>query len=494
MTNAPASAPTRRAVGTAPAVALLAAGLLAVASGLAQEATPEASQEAAAEPTLADVLARHLEARGGLEKIKALESLDMQGAATSQGMELPIRAARARPNLFLTEADFQGMRIVQAFDGARAWGVNPLMGASEPAPLPDDEGAFFALQADFDGPLVDARRKRIQLALAGKETLGEREAWRIEIAYPGGHKETSFLDAETWLEVRRLGKTASNGVVVDVQTDYLDYTEVEGVKLASRWTIGTPMGPLEIRLDRIEANGELDRDVFYLPGQEADPSLTLEQVMERHAAARSKEGAAAVSSLQATGTLTVFGLKLPLKMSFARPRSARLEADMQGMQLILAYDGETAWTVSPMQGITEPQALPAEAAEAIALFADFLWGLLADREAKGWEVELAGIEEVERDQTYKLALKRADGQVRELYLGGEDFLERKVHLEAVFMGSQQVIDALLSDYREIDGVMVPRHIEILTGGTPAATVEVEAGEAGVELEPGIFSLPEAPQG
>ncbi|HVS13340.1 MAG TPA: hypothetical protein VMV46_05425 [Thermoanaerobaculia bacterium] len=488
MKHAP-SLETRRVlpITRAVAVLLVAVGGLAMAPGVAQEAP--------AAPTLAEVLSRHVEARGGLERIKAIETLEMRGVALAQGMELPIRAARARPALFFTETDFQGMQIVQAFDGVRAWGVNPMMGAAEASPLPDDEGAFFALQADFDGPLIDARRKRIQLELSGKETLGEREAWRIEIAYPGGQQETAFLDAESWLEVRRLGKSATNGVVVDMQTDFLDYTEVEGVKVASRWTIGTPMGPLELRLDQIEANGDLDRDVFYPPGQEADPSLTLEQILERHAAARAKGGAAAVSSLRATGTLTVFGLKLPLVMSFARPRSARLEADMQGVQLILAYDGETAWTVSPMQGITEPEALPAEAAEAIALFADFLWGLLADREAKGWSVELAGVEEVERDQAYKLALRREDGQVRALYLGGEDFLERKVQLEAVFMGSQQVIDALLSDYREVDGVMVPGRIEILTGGTPAATVEVEAAQTGVELEPGIFSLPVAgPQG
>ncbi|HVS65492.1 MAG TPA: hypothetical protein VMT85_18540 [Thermoanaerobaculia bacterium] len=452
-------------------------------------------QPPAAEPTLQDILDRHVEARGGLEEIRAVHSLAMTGAVLAQGMELPMEALRQRPNKFVTRIDFQGMSIVQAYDGEIAWGTNPMMGIVEPELLPEAEAALFSLQADFDGPLIDARRERIELELVGKETVRDREAWRIGITYPGGQEESAFLDAETYLELRRLGQTAAQGVVSEVATDFLVYTEVEGVKYASRWSFGTPMGPIEVRLDEIVADpADFDSDRFYMPGQEADPTLTLEQILERHTSARTKPGAEGVSTLRATGTLTVFGLKLPLTMSFARPRSARLEADMQGVSLVLAFDGETAWTVSPMQGITEPEALPAEAAEAIALFADFLWGLLADREAKDWTVKLAGIDEVERDQAYKLALERDDGQVRDLFLGGEDFLERKVHLEAVFMGSQQVIDALLSDYVEVNGVMVPRKIEILTGGTPAATVEIQEIETGVEIDPAIFSLPAAATG
>ena len=467
----------------------LCSGLVLLAGGGLLGQQPSSPPTADTEPTLQDVLDRHLAARGGLEQIKAAQRLAMKGAALAQGMELPLEALRQRPNLFLSQIDFQGMTIVQAYDGETAWALNPMMGAVEPQPMPDAEAALFALQADFDGPLIDARRKRIELELVGKETVGEREAWRIAITYPGGQQETAFLDAETYLELRRLGQSAAQGVVSDITIDWLAYTEVEGVQYATRWSFSTPMGPLEIRIDEVSVNPEIDGDRFYMPGQEADPTLTLEQILERHTAARTKAGAEGVSTLRATGTLTVFGLELPLTMSFARPRSARLEADMQGVSLVLAFDGETAWTVSPMQGIAEPEALPAEAEEAIALFADFLWGLLADREAKRLKVGFAGIEEVERDQAYKLTLEREDGQVRDLYLGGEDFLERKVHLEAVFMGSQQVIDALLGDYVEVNGVMVPKRIDILTGGTPAAMVEIAEVETGVEIDPSVFALP-----
>jgi hypothetical protein len=133
--------------------------------------------------------------------------------------------------------------------------------------------------------------------------------------------------------------------------------------------------------------------------------------------------------------------------------------------------------------------MPPEAAEAIALFSDFLWGLLGERESQGLQIELVGVEKVERDETYKLALKRADGQAREVYLGGEDFLERKVHLQAVFMGTLQVLDALLTDYRVIGGMALPHSIQILSGGNPAASVTVDGVQTNVAIADGFFSLP-----
>jgi hypothetical protein len=276
---------------------------------------------------------------------------------------------------------------------------------------------------------------------------------------------------------------------VDLETRVLEYADVGGAEVPSKVQLVTGMGSFDVTYSNHAPGSDLDPDLFFMPGQKADAALGLAEVLDRHTKARAKPGAENVKTIQAAGKLGLMGLQLPLTMTFERPRQARLDADMAGSKLTLAFDGKTAWTVSPMQGIPEPEALPPEAAEAIALFSDFLWGLLAEREAQGLEVQLAGIEKVERDETYKLSLKRADGQVREVYLGGEDFLERKVHLEAVFMGTPQQLDALLTDYRVVEGIALPHAIQILAGGNPAATVAVEGVKTNVAVESGFFSLP-----
>lgn len=452
------------------------------ASGFAQPAS---------EPTVDDVLAKHVAARGGLEAIRALNSVVMTGTLTLQGLQLPVTISKQRPNKSRVELTVQGAQVLQVYDGEMAWGVNPLAGMNKPGPLPDAEAKTVLHQAAFDGPLVDPRGAGATVALVGRTSSGGAEQWELSVTYADGAVDKLYLGAEDYLERRRVTHGVENGSVVEVSVDTTAYEDVAGVKYPSKQTVTTSTVTVEYAFSSFEPNPELDPDIFLLPGQVADASLTLEQILERHAAAR-RSSSDQVKTLRATGTLGLLGLELPLQMTFARPRSARLEADMQGLKLILAFDGKTAWTQSPMQGILQPEALPPQAGEAIGLFADFLWGLLADVEAKGWSVSLEGIEKVERDDAYKLKLEGTDGEVRYLYLGGEDFLERKIHLEALFMGSQQVIDALLSDYSREAGVMVPRQIEILTGGTEAATVSVENVEANVALTGDPFALPPPP--
>jgi outer membrane lipoprotein-sorting protein len=449
-------------------------------------ASPFAAQEA--ELTVDQVLQKHVEARGGLEAISALDNLVMTGIISAQGFELTLTVRQKRPNLVRNEVAMPGMEILQVFDGKAGWGQDPMSGVTKPAPMPPGESAAIARQASFDGALIDPRKARAKVELVGKAPLDGRDAYELQITHADGATETVFLDAESFLERRRETTAVQSGSPIELTVVTTEYADVAGVKYPSAQSVLTPMGDMEYRFTAFEPHSEIDPELFLLPGQKADATLGLEQVLERYRAARSA-GASEISTLRAKGKLGMMGLQLPLEMTFARPRSARLQADMPGMQLILAYDGETAWTLSPMQGIPEPEALPAEAGEAIALFADFLWGLLGEGEVEGWQISLEGIDQVDRDETYKLKLDRGDGEVRYLFLGGESFLERKIHLSAVFMGSQQMIDALLSDYRRAGGVMVPHQITLLTGGTQAATVAIDAVEANVELAPDHFSLP-----
>ena len=229
------------------------------------------------------------------------------------------------------------------------------------------------------------------------------------------------------------------------------------------------------------------------PGQTADADLSLDEILERHLERRLPD--TAVRSVRASGQLVFMGLQLPVKIVIARPRSSRLDADMAGTPMILAYDGESAWTVSPMQGFFEPEQLGEDAEESIALFADFIWGMLADRESSGIQVELIGIQTDGNHETYVLQLGGSvDGKTvdRRLYLGGEDFLEHRLSLQTVFLGQLQSIDAVLADYRDVDGLQVPHDIQLFSSGAPLAQVVLKEVETNVEIDPKTFQMPPPP--
>lgn len=461
--------------------------VVAFAALLVVGLVPLSAQEAETSE-LDRIVAKHLEARGGLEAIQALQSYVVEGVIEAQGMQLPMTMQRERPNRFRMEMEMQGMMMINAYDGEMAWGMNPMMGQTKPTPVEGPQALAAASQADFDGPFVDTAKKGLKLELVGKEALGDREAYHIKVTTPAGSVESAYLDAETYLQVKGVaeGDMGMGPMEIEVLFEYVD---VAGVKLVSKQTMNTPMGPIITSFGDYAVNEDIDDDVFFMPGQAADESLTLAQILERHRTARVSAGTESIESVKANGSLVLLGLELPLEMSFVRSGACRLDADMAGTLMTLAFDGEeTAWTVSPMQGIMDPEALEPEGVEAIALFSEFLWGLL-DGETES-SVELAGIEKVGRDETYKIVVGKGTELERSIFLGGEDFLERKLALRTVFLGSEADIVALISDYSRTDGLAVPGSIELLTGGTPAATVKISGVTTNAEIDPSIFALPE----
>lgn len=458
---------------------LLGGSLLAV--GL--WAPPAAAQPG--EPTVAELVDLHREARGGAERLAGLRSLRMEGVLITSGQELPLTILRQRPNRFRTSVRVADQELVTAWSGETGWTVNPLAGIPDPVELEGAEAAHAGAQSGFLGVLLEAPESSI--SYGGRRTVegidGEVHVLAVEL--PGEPARTVYLGVDDHL-IRGSRSAAPTGHFVEMRVT--GHREVDGLVLASGQTVTGPEGAVEYRFDAVELNPEIDETLFLMPGQEADATLTLEEVLARHGEARL--GAAAVDTVRATGQLGLMGLQVPLTITIARPSSVRLEADMAGTPMVLAYDGETAWTVSPLQGMPEPEALAPDAAEAIELFAAFLWGLLGSAQEAGSDVVLHGIERVETDETYHLTV--GGDEPREIFLGGEDFLERKVHLDAVFMGREQSIDALLDDYRLTDGLQVPFDIRLTSGGAPLATVALDAVETGVDVDPELFRMPPTP--
>src|SRR2546421_11999404 len=85
---------------------------------------------AAQTPLTADeILARHVEARGGLAKLRALQSVRMTGKLVSGGDDFFIESQWAqlqkRPGMVRRENTLQGLTAVESWDGAEGWAVRP---------------------------------------------------------------------------------------------------------------------------------------------------------------------------------------------------------------------------------------------------------------------------------------------------------------------------------------------------------------------------------
>lgn len=457
-------------------LAVLALALVAGA-GWAQE-TEEPSE-------LDRVLAMHYEARGGLEKLRSIQAARATGTMSVQGMAAPFTISLRRPNQVRVEGDFGGMALIQAFDGEQAWGQAP--GQPRPVAFEGEVAAAQAADATLSSPWFEYTELGYEVELAGREEIESGEAWKLVVTAPGGVAHQVFIGTEDGLEKKRIYQTDFGFGLEEATVRFEDYRDVDGLMLAHRQIFGGAMGEMPLSLDSFEINPVIDPDIFFMPGQMADAALDLAGVLERHRTARGSS-AAEVETVSAAGTVVLLGFEVPMTVAFARPSSFRIDIDMQGLPMVLAYDGETAWNVSPMQGVIEPSPLPDEMVGAVGILSDFLWGGLAS----SGEAALAGIEKVERDETYRLDILTAEGEARALYLGGEDFLERRVVFEGAFLQAAGEIDVTIADYMDAGGLKVPGRIRIAVEGAVAVELRIQQAEAGAEIDPASFTMPAPP--
>jgi hypothetical protein len=216
--------------------------------------------------TVDEVIARSFEARGGLDKLKAIQAIRVTGRMSMGKAEAPMVIERKRPGSIRAEITIQGTLAVQAWDGLTAWGISP-MGSGQPEVLPAEAASAMADEADVDGPLLDYRAKGHQVTLLGKEMLEDGDAFKIEVRKKGGAVEVHFLDARSYLTVRIEGKRTIRGAPIEGVSILGDYREAGGILWPYSIRSGARGNPEKqtLTVDKIEVDPVLDDARFRMP-------------------------------------------------------------------------------------------------------------------------------------------------------------------------------------------------------------------------------------
>jgi hypothetical protein len=220
----------------------------------------------------ADQLAlKNVAAKGGIEKLHAIDSLRFSGKLLINGdsMKLDYVALIHRPHSVRYEAKLQGLTQVQAYDGAQAWQINPFDGRREPEKLStDDAKAMGEDAADFTGVLVDYKAKGYILDYLGTEDVDGTEAHKLRVTRPNGDIAYVYLDPDFFLEIRTISRRMEHGVPKEWVTDYGDYEKVAGAYFAFAQTsyLKGSKERQKLQFDRAEPNAAKDEALFHFPG------------------------------------------------------------------------------------------------------------------------------------------------------------------------------------------------------------------------------------
>jgi hypothetical protein len=223
----------------------------------------------AAGQTADEIVAKVLTARGGLEKAKAVQSERITGTLYfNPELYGPFLAEFKRPGKMHNEVTIQNKTIVRAFNGKDVgWVINPFVGKEAAEPMSADEVKDVSNEADFDGPLVDAKAKGNTIELIGMAKVEGRDAYVLKVMHKDGQVSSYFFDKETFLLVKWSGIDNINGEAVTRETLFKDYRDVGGLKFAFELVSNTPGTDVTQRIvvEKIEIDPSIDDARFGKP-------------------------------------------------------------------------------------------------------------------------------------------------------------------------------------------------------------------------------------
>jgi outer membrane lipoprotein-sorting protein len=286
-----------------------AAPILFVLAGLCgSSALLAADSKAAAAPklTAAQIVEKHVAARGGVQAWRGLQALAVSGKmdagsgdsvarsvkvsrshraptskpalqeeapAANKGeadkqVQLPFVMEMKRPGKSRVEIEFAGKTAVQVYDGTQGWKLRPFLNRDDVEPFTAEEAKSQADKADMEGPLVDYTAKGTKVDLEKVEAVEGHDAYKLKLTMKSGKVQHIWIDTQSFLDVKVDGMPRRmDGRMHSVWIYQRDFRSVQGLMMPfvlETAVDGFP-GTHKMLIEKVAVNPKLDDSRFAKP-------------------------------------------------------------------------------------------------------------------------------------------------------------------------------------------------------------------------------------
>jgi outer membrane lipoprotein-sorting protein len=222
---------------------------------------------AASAQTTDEILAKVLAARGGVDKLRAINSERVSGQISFGDVTGPFVVELKRPLKMHMQLTMQDRTMLRVYDGKQGWANNPFAGRVNPEAMSGDDLKNITEESDFDGPLLDYKSKGNQIELVGKDKFSDNDVWRMKLTTKNGDVRYYLFDVNSFLLLKWEGKRKFQDQELPVESHFSDYREVGGLKFAFAIDSGSSPTDLtqKIRIEKVELNPDLSDAEFAKP-------------------------------------------------------------------------------------------------------------------------------------------------------------------------------------------------------------------------------------
>src|SRR5260370_23530620 len=179
--------------------------------------------------TVDEVIAKNVQAHGGLDKLRAVHSMRIKAKYSQGSFRAECQQENKRADKVREEYIIQGMAQIEAYDGKASWQISPFGGRKDPELMSQDDAKGLVVDGDMDGPLMEYKEKGHKAELVGHDSMEGTDCFKIKLSMKNGDVRYYYLDADSFLELKVEIQTTIRGALQGNELYYGDYELVNGV-------------------------------------------------------------------------------------------------------------------------------------------------------------------------------------------------------------------------------------------------------------------------
>lgn len=212
---------------------------------------------------------------------------------------------------------------------------------------------------------------------------------------------------------------------------------------------------------------------------------SLEEIVKKYSEANKYDKLSGLSTIKITAKMSVMGMDLPMEMWMKNPDKVKSVTNINGQEMISAFDGTKGYTINPMTGSTTPVEMTADEIKQAArnnMFRNSLAEYLKDG-----KLTLLGEENVNNSPAFKIKADLDGGNSAIMFIDKSTSLLSKTTATVNQNGMSMTVDSYPSDYKEVNGLILPMKTTTSAQGMDMVMI-FDKVEVNVPMEDSIFQI------
>ena len=213
-----------------------------------------------------DILEQHFTAVGQ-EKLNKIKTLTIYGKIVQMGTEFSFVQKVKKPNKFIMEADIQGQKMVQAYNGETGWYIAPWI-----SPDPQDLAGPLLKQAkeqtNIEGDLYNWEEKGHKAEYIGTEDMEGTEVFKIKLTKKEGDEIFYYIDSESYVILKETRKMTVEGSEMEIESFPGNYEVFDGIVFPMSIKTNNMGQEAEVLFDSVKFDMKIDDSIFSRPIEE----------------------------------------------------------------------------------------------------------------------------------------------------------------------------------------------------------------------------------